>query len=76
MDDDCRSVLRELQLFLDGEGAEELQRAMGRHLNDCPPCFDRAEFQREVRALIATKCTDHAPPGLIERVQARLWHAQ
>jgi mycothiol system anti-sigma-R factor len=76
MDDGCRQVLRELQLFLDGEGAEELQRTMERHLGDCPPCLDRAEFQREVRALIAAKCTDHAPPGLIERVQARLGYAQ
>ena len=73
MDDGCRQVLRELQLFLDGEGAEELQRTIERHLGGCSPCFDRAEFQREVRALIASKCTDCAPPGLLERVEARLW---
>ena len=75
MDDGCRQVLRELQLYVDGEGAAELQAAIDRHLGDCSPCFDRAEFQREVRALIASKCTESAPPGLLERVEARLWSA-
>jgi mycothiol system anti-sigma-R factor len=72
VDDDCRNVLRELQLFLDGESAEELETIVSRHLTDCPPCYDRAEFQREVRVLIASKCTDCAPPGLMERVSAQL----
>ena len=72
MDDDCRSVLRELELFLDGESAEQLETIVARHLSDCPPCYDRAEFQREVRILIASKCTDCAPPGLMARVAAEL----
>jgi mycothiol system anti-sigma-R factor len=73
MDEGCRQVLRELQMFLDGEAADELQSIVARHLDACSPCYDRAEFQREVRVLIAAKCTDCAPPGLMERVQARLW---
>ena len=73
MDDGCRQVLRELEMYLDGEDAEELHATIERHLSGCGPCFDRAEFQREVRLLIATKCTDAAPPGLLERVTSRLW---
>ena len=73
MDDGCRQVLRELQMFLDGEAADELQDIVARHLDACSPCYDRVEFQREVRVLIASKCTDCAPPGLMERVQERLW---
>ena len=73
MDDDCRQVLRELEVFLDGEDAAQLHTAIERHLSDCSPCMDRAEFQREVRILIASKCTDCAPPGLLERVSAHLW---
>ena len=72
MDDGCRQVLRELQMFLDGESVEELQSIISRHLDECSPCYDRAEFQREVRVLIASKCTDCAPPGLLERVRASL----
>ncbi len=73
MDDDCRQVLRELEMFLDGEDSAELHKAIERHLTGCSPCMSRAEFQREVRLLIASKCTDCAPPGLLERVQANLW---
>lgn len=73
MDDECRQVLRELELYLDGEDAAELHKAVERHLSGCGPCFDRAEFQREVRTLIAAKCTDCAPPGLLDRVRAQLW---
>lgn len=73
MDDGCRQVLHELQLYLDGECADDLEDIVARHLDSCPPCFDQLEFQREVRALIATKCTDCAPPGLLERVKAQLW---
>ena len=32
-----------------------------------------AEFNRQVRMLIARKCTDPAPPGLAERVRTNLW---
>ena len=73
MDDGCRQVLRELQLYLDGECAGDLESVMARHLEDCPPCYDRVEFQRAVRMIVAQKCTDTAPPGLSERVRARLW---
>lgn len=73
MDDGCRQVLHELELYLDGECVGDLDRVIALHLEDCPPCFERAEFHREVRMLIARKCTDTAPPGLIDRVQARLW---
>jgi mycothiol system anti-sigma-R factor len=73
MDDDCRQVLRELQLYLDGECADQLERVVATHLDGCSPCFDRVEFQHEVRMLIAAKCTDCAPPGLMERVQMHLW---
>jgi mycothiol system anti-sigma-R factor len=73
MDDECRQVLRELHLYLDGECADQLENVVANHLNGCSPCFDRVEFQREVRMLIASKCTECAPPGLMERVKMQLW---
>ena len=72
MDDGCRQVLHELQVYLDGECADELTAVLSRHLQDCPPCFDRAEFQAELKRIVASKCTDCAPPGLMERVKAYL----
>jgi anti-sigma factor (TIGR02949 family) len=73
MDDDCRQVLRELQTFLDGEDPTELHRAIEHHLDDCPPCMDRAAFHTDLKVFIASKCTDTAPPGLIDRVRQHLW---
>jgi anti-sigma factor (TIGR02949 family) len=38
------------------------------HLQLCPPCLDRADFERHLRALVASRCREKAPPGLLERV--------
>ena len=68
MKEPCREVLAELDVFLDGECSGDLEEAVRRHLGECPPCVDRADFQRELRALIASKCTDAAPSGLLDRI--------
>lgn len=65
---DCAEVLAELDVFLDGECAEDLESAVRRHLGDCPPCMDRADFERALRELIASKCRDAAPSGLVDRI--------
>lgn len=72
MDDECREVLRDLETYLDGECPSNLEQVVAEHLHDCPPCLDRADFDRELRALIASKCREVAPSGLLERVVARL----
>jgi mycothiol system anti-sigma-R factor len=72
MGDDCREALARLHLYLDGECEAALENAVRRHLEDCPPCDDRAGFERELRAIVARKCKDAAPHGLIERVIASL----
>jgi mycothiol system anti-sigma-R factor len=72
MKQSCREVLTELQTYLDGECGEELEVVLRRHLDDCPPCLDRADFQRELRALVASRCRDAAPSGLLDRVVATL----
>ncbi|HWB72569.1 MAG TPA: mycothiol system anti-sigma-R factor [Egibacteraceae bacterium] len=74
MDDDCdcRRVLDELQRYLDGECPETLERTVRAHLHDCPPCLDRAGFERSLRAIVARRCRDAAPAGMVERVIARL----
>ncbi len=72
MPDDCHEVLRELEVYLDGECPDDLEALVARHLRACSPCTDRAEFERGLRAVIAAKCTDCAPAGLLERVKAQL----
>jgi mycothiol system anti-sigma-R factor len=72
MNEDCREVLDRLEIYLDGETQVDLEVAIQHHLQDCLPCLDRAEFERELRALVAAKCRDCAPPGLLTRVRIRL----
>ncbi len=41
-------------------GADALQE----HLEDCPPCFETADFQAQLRPLIAKRCCEEVPDGL------------
>ncbi len=70
--DPCREIVAELQAFLDGELDGELEQVVGFHIADCPPCLGRADFERDLRAVVATRCRDAAPSGLLDRVVARL----
>jgi anti-sigma factor (TIGR02949 family) len=75
MREDCHAAATELQTFLDGECGAALERAIIAHLDRCPGCVHRADFERELRVVIATKCRDVAPSGLLERVMIRLTHS-
>jgi mycothiol system anti-sigma-R factor len=69
---DCEEVLRKIDVYVDGElepGEAEMLRA---HLGDCPPCGDRAEFQRRLKALLAAKCVSETPMSLRVRLRAIL----
>jgi mycothiol system anti-sigma-R factor len=68
MGDYCREALQELQRYLDDECGQDLEATIRAHLGDCPPCLDRAEFERELRSIISRKCRDTAPSGLVDRI--------
>ncbi|MGZ8626387.1 MAG: mycothiol system anti-sigma-R factor [Actinomycetota bacterium] len=70
---DCEHVLRQIELFLDGElvGVQRLE--IERHLGECSPCHGRSEFQRRLKELVRAKCgCDDVPVELLERVRALL----
>jgi mycothiol system anti-sigma-R factor len=72
MGDACRDALDELERYLDDECGPGLEATIRLHLGDCPPCLDRAEFERELRAMVAKRCRDAAPSGLLDRIIADL----
>lgn len=72
MDDQCRDALRQLQEYLDGECPADLEATIREHLADCPPCWDRADFEREVRNVVARHCHEPAPAALVQRILADL----
>ncbi len=72
MDDSCREILDSLRVYLDGEVPADVEEVVAAHLSDCPPCLDRADFERELKAMLASKCRERAPDTLAESLIARL----
>lgn len=72
MSDHCDALLKRLETYLDGECPQNVHAVVEAHLQECPPCLDRADFERKVRDLVATRCRDSAPPGLMDSIVTRL----
>ena len=71
---DCDDVLKDLYLYLDGEGDEEaLRNRIRQHLDGCGPCLKQYGLEQDVRALVARCCGgDQAPATLHERIRLRI----
>ena len=69
---DCEEALRKIEVFVDGELEPAEAQMLRAHLGDCPPCGDRAEFQRRLKALLAAKCASETPTSLRVRLRAIL----
>ena len=71
MDEGCRQVLEQVELYLDGELDPGLHAQMHEHLERCSPCTDHSAFQRHLKELLRSKCgCDQVPGELLERVRA------
>ena len=64
----CEEAVHELYIYLDGELTEERREEIRIHLDYCGPCGGAAEFEAELRRVIANRCKDRVPEGLIRRV--------
>jgi mycothiol system anti-sigma-R factor len=65
---DCVEAVHELYSYLDGELTEVRRREIRVHLDWCGPCGGAAQFEEELRRVIANRCKDRVPQSLIERV--------
>lgn len=72
MSDECDALLERLETYLDGECPSDVEGDIAAHLEECPPCLDRADFERKVRHLVATRCKEGAPAGLMDSIRSRL----
>ena len=73
---DCTEAVRQLYTYLDGELTEERRQGIAVHLDECGWCGDAADFEAELRALIANRCKDRVPDSLKARVVAALEEAR
>jgi mycothiol system anti-sigma-R factor len=70
---DCRHVLTQIELYLDGELDVSLHAEVHDHLGTCGDCADRSEFQRRLKDMLRAKCgCDEVPPALLKRVHGIL----
>ncbi len=70
---DCREVIEEVYLYLDGELEAESYSRVRVHLDECAPCLRKYGLEQDVKALVARCCgNDQAPAGLRSKVLARL----
>ncbi len=68
----CDDAVHQLYHFLDGELTEERRVLIAEHLTYCAPCGGAAEFEAELRLVIANHCRDHVPESLIRRIAAAI----
>jgi mycothiol system anti-sigma-R factor len=64
----CDDALHELYEFLDGQLDDTRRSAIQHHLDDCPPCFEAFDFEKELRIVIARKCHETVPDHLKQRI--------
>jgi len=70
---DCTQVLKEIELYLDGELTGAACGEIKAHLSGCGSCMDRTEFRKRVSELVASKCgCEEVPSELLDRLRARL----
>lgn len=68
----CEHVLQELSNFLDHEVAEALRREIEEHLRGCRNCTVLVDTTRMTLRLVAENQVFELPPGVAERLLARL----
>ena len=72
MGDECDDLLRDIADYLHGDLDPTRRAHLQAHLDDCPPCFETADFQAQLRALVAKRCFEEVPDELKARVTAML----
>jgi len=70
---ECEHVLKQIELYLDGELVGSLHVEIERHLGGCHPCSGHADFQRKLKEVLRSKCgCREVPADVLERVRSLL----
>jgi anti-sigma factor (TIGR02949 family) len=71
---DCAAVLKQVELYLDGELETVAYTELEVHLTGCGSCMKRVEFRTALRRIVSSKCaSDPVPGGLMMRIRGALW---
>lgn len=68
----CEEVIARLFDYLDRELDDRQAAEIEHHLARCRDCFSRSEFEKRLRARLATGASQPAPPRLQRRIRRLL----
>jgi mycothiol system anti-sigma-R factor len=71
-DETCADFLERIVCLLDDELDGSEVADVKAHLEECAPCLQSYDLQRQVKALVARSCIEHAPDSLRERVRIQI----
>ena len=63
----CKESLQKLYDFLDGELEKVPKNEIERHLDRCRHCWDRFEFEKQLKALVKKSCCKEVCPDTLRR---------
>ena len=76
MKQDCpnkNECLQLLQSILDGEAtADQKERFMKEHLDECMPCYKNYHLEVAVRDLLKKNCCSEAPEELVDSIKTKV----
>ncbi len=67
-DANCTDAVERLYHFLDGELDGTRRAVVQRHLDECLPCLEAFDFEVELRQVVASRCRERPPDGLMVRI--------
>jgi mycothiol system anti-sigma-R factor len=68
----CDEVLREIELYIDGELDVDRTAHLADHLGACSPCMYHAAFQSRLREIVRRKCRSATPDHLAARIRVMI----
>lgn len=70
MNEECRETSTALYLVIDGEAGRMVRWRVTRHIQVCPECSRRYEFERRLKEMIERACQCvGCPDGFEERLR-------
>lgn len=64
---DCRDTIRELYAYLDEVLDESLRAQITSHLDECPDCQDRVQFEHTLKTRIRLRAAEEPLPDALKK---------
>jgi mycothiol system anti-sigma-R factor len=64
---DCRDTIRELYAYLDEVLDESVRAQITSHLDQCPDCQDRVQFEHTLKARIRIRAAEEPLPDTLRQ---------